>query len=102
MRWLWRSALLCLLSALLAVSLPGASEEKRIAIYSVVANYSLPVYDQGGQDYVGLLEVLEPLGTVTSQTNGTRWRLRYNDIESQFTANATRARIQNRELDLTA
>jgi N-acetylmuramoyl-L-alanine amidase len=87
---------------LLAASLPGASDEKRIAIYSLVANYSLPVYDQGGQDYVGLLEILEPLGTVTSQTNGTRWRLRYNDLETQFTANASRARIQNHDFDLPA
>lgn len=87
---------------LLTASLPGASDEKRIAIYSLVANYSLPVYDQGGQDYVGLLEILEPLGTVTSQTNGNRWRLRYNDVEIQFTANATRARIQNRDVDLAA
>ena len=87
---------------LLAASLPGASDEKRIAIYSLVANYSLPVYDQGGQDYVGLLEILEPLGTVTSQTSGTRWRLRYNDLETQFTANASRARIQNHDFDLPA
>ena len=90
------------MSLLLAASLPGASDEKRIAIYSLVANYSLPVYDQGGQDYVGLLEILEPLGTVTSQTNGTRWRLRYNDLETQFTANASRARIQNHDFDLPA
>lgn len=87
---------------LLTASLPGASDEKRISIYSLVANYSLPVYDQGGQDYVGLLEILEPLGTVTSQTNGTRWKIRYNDVESQFTANAPRARIQNRDIDLPA
>lgn len=91
-----------MLTLLLTASLPGASDEKRVAIYSLVANYSLPVYDQGGQDYVGLLEILEPLGTVTSQTNGTRWRLRYNDVESQFTTNTARARIQNRDVDLPA
>jgi N-acetylmuramoyl-L-alanine amidase len=100
--WLQRCVFFCLLSLLLTSSLPGASEEKRIAIYSLVANYSLPVYDQGGQDYVGLLEILEPLGTVTSQTNGNRWRLRYNDIETQFTTNAVKARVQNRDVDLPA
>lgn len=99
---LQRCALLCLLSLLLRSSLPGASDEKRVAIYSLVANYSLPVYDQGGQDYVGLLEILEPLGTVTSQTNGMRWKLRYNDVESQFTSDTARARIQNRDVDLPA
>jgi N-acetylmuramoyl-L-alanine amidase len=100
--WLQRGSYFCLLSLVFTASLPGASDEKRIAIYSLVANYSLPVYDQSGQDYVGLLEILEPLGTVTSQTSGTRWRLRYNDVEIQFTANTTRARIQNRDVDLPA
>ncbi|HSS98741.1 MAG TPA: N-acetylmuramoyl-L-alanine amidase, partial [Terriglobales bacterium] len=30
------------------------------------------------------------------------WRLRYNDVESQFNANTTKARIQNRDADLAA
>ena len=86
----------------LASSLSGAPEEKRIAIFSVVANYSLPVIDKNGRDYIGLLEVLEPLGTVASQINGTRWRLRYNDADAEFTANKTRGRVRNRDFDLAS
>jgi N-acetylmuramoyl-L-alanine amidase len=86
----------------LAASLSGVPEEKRIAIFSVVANYSLPVVDQQGHDYVGLLELLEPLGTITAQVNGTRWRLRYNDADVEFTPNKTRGRVRNRDFDLTA
>jgi N-acetylmuramoyl-L-alanine amidase len=98
-----RGAALCLAILFLAASLSGAPEEKRIAIYSVVANYSLPVTERDGHDYVGLLEVLEPLGTVTAaQANGSRWKLRYNDVETEFTANATRARIQNRDFELAS
>jgi N-acetylmuramoyl-L-alanine amidase len=84
----------------LVPSLSGAPEEKRIAIFSVVANYSLPVIEKDGRDYVGLLEVLEPLGTVSAQINGARWRLRYNDADAEFTANKIRGRVRNRDFDL--
>ncbi len=91
-----------MLIALFAVSLPEAPEDKRIAIYSVVANYSLPVLERDGRDYVGLLEILEPLGKVTSQTSGVQWKLRYNDVDCQFAANSRGARMQNQNLDLAA
>ena len=93
----------CLAALLItAASLSGAPEEKRIAIYSVVANYSLPVAERDGQDYVGLLEVLEPLGSVSSQVSGGRWKLKFNGAESEFTSGKTRARVQNRDIDLSA
>jgi hypothetical protein len=41
----------------------GAVPEKHLAVYSTAANYSLPVVQRQGQDYVGLLELLDPLGT---------------------------------------
>lgn len=82
--------------------LSGASEEKRVAIYSIVANYSLPVEERNGQDYIGLLEILEPLGTVSAQSSGQRWKLRYNDVESEFIVGKTRARIAGRDFDLAA
>src|SRR5208283_5562488 len=73
--------------------LSAAPEEKRIAIYSTAANYTLPVLDRNGDEYVGLLEVFEPLGNVTAEANGSHWKFRYNDVESDFTAGKTRARI---------
>jgi hypothetical protein len=45
----------------------SAPEEKRISIYSTAANYSLPVLERNGTDYVGLLEVFEPLGSVSAK-----------------------------------
>ncbi len=80
----------------------GAPDEKRITIYSSVANYSLPVIEHNGQDYAGLFEMLEPLGTVVSRTEGARWKLRYNDVDSEFTVGKTRARVRGRDLDLPA
>jgi N-acetylmuramoyl-L-alanine amidase len=77
-------------------------DEKRISIYSSAANYSLPVIEHNGQDYVGLFEMLEPLGTVVSKTEGAHWKLRYNQVDSEFTVGRTRARVRGQDLNLPA
>jgi N-acetylmuramoyl-L-alanine amidase len=86
-----------LASALLLYSAP---EEKRITIYSNAANYSLPVLERNGDEYVGLLEVFEPLGAVSARATGPRWKFRYYDAETEFTAGKTRARIHGADYDL--
>jgi N-acetylmuramoyl-L-alanine amidase len=90
---------LLLASALLVYSAP---EEKRISIYSNAANYSLPVLERNGAEYIGLLEVFEPLGNVTAKANGNHWKFRYYDVESEFTAGSTRARIHGSDFNLPA
>jgi N-acetylmuramoyl-L-alanine amidase len=77
-----------------------SANEKRVTIYSAAASYSLPVADRAGREYVGLLEILEPLGTVSAKTDGLHWKLRYRDAEGEFTAGKNRARIQGRDVDL--
>jgi len=84
-------ATIIMASALLLYSSP---DEKRISIYSNAANYTLPVLDRNGADYVGLLEVFEPLGSVNAKATGPRWKFRYYNVESEFTTGKTRARIR--------
>jgi N-acetylmuramoyl-L-alanine amidase len=86
----------------LAAPLSAAAPEKHLSIYSNVANYSLPVVQRQGRDYVGLLELLEPLGTVSAKPDGLHWRLHYNNILGEFTVGNNHARIQGRDADLSA
>ena len=86
-----------LISALL---LSGAAPEKHFTVYSVAANYSLSLVQREGRDYVGLLEVLEPLGRVSAKSDGLRWRLRYNNVQGDFQSGKPHARIQGRDVDL--
>jgi N-acetylmuramoyl-L-alanine amidase len=110
MRWInWRSATghtgLLMVTVLLAVSailLSGAAPEKHLTIYSTAANYSLPLVQREGRDYVGLLEVLEPLGKVSARTEGTRWRLRFYRIDADFQIGRGRARVHGYDVDLPA
>jgi N-acetylmuramoyl-L-alanine amidase len=95
-----RLVLLALLSLGCALLLSGATPEKHLSVYSTAANYSLPVIQHEGHDYVGLLEVLEPLGKVSAKADGSKWRLRYNNTQAEFQAGKTRARVQNHDVDL--
>ena len=80
----------------------SSADDKHISVYSPVAIYTLPVLDRAGREYVGLLELLEPLGRVSSQSEGRRWRLRYNAVDAEFVAGSTRARIRGRDFDFIA
>lgn len=77
-----------------------AAGEKRLSIYAPSANYSLPVFDYKGQEYVGLFEILEPLGAVQAKTSGSRWKLRFNQASAEFEAGKTTGKINGKEAAL--
>ncbi len=87
-------------SLVCAILVAGAPPDKHLAVYSVAANYSLPLVQREGRPYVGLLEVLEPLGKVSAKSEGKGWRLHYNNVEGDFQVGKTRARVQGRDADL--
>jgi N-acetylmuramoyl-L-alanine amidase len=85
-----------------AILLSGVPADKHLAVYSVAANYSLPLVQREGRSYVGLLEVLEPLGKVSAKSEGRSWRIRYNNVDGDFQVGKPRARVQGRDADLGA
>jgi N-acetylmuramoyl-L-alanine amidase len=91
-----------LLATVTLLSAAPSADDKHISVYSPVATYSLPILDRAGREYVGLLELLEPLGRVSSQAEGRRWRLRYNAVDAEFVAGSTRAKIRGRDFDFIA
>ncbi len=97
-RWTQRGALLIVL----ALTAPGRAEEKRIAIFSPVTSFTLPVAERDGRDYVGLLEVLEPLGTVAATKNGTKWKLRFEQRDTEFLNGQIQAKINGKDFNLNA
>ena len=95
-RW---AAMVFLCIAVLALS--AAPAEKHLTVYSTAANYSLPIVQHEYRDYVGLLELLDPLGSVTSRSDPPRWRIHYNNVLGEFIVGKSHARIQGRDADLT-
>jgi N-acetylmuramoyl-L-alanine amidase len=87
---------------LVLIAPAGPADEKRIAIYGATTNYSLPVADYDGHEYVGLLEIVEPLGNVNARVDGTHWKLRYNEVEADFVNGKTRAKLRGKDFDLAS
>jgi N-acetylmuramoyl-L-alanine amidase len=58
------------------------------------------VVQREGRDYIGLLELLAPLGKVSARADGSRWRIHYNNVQAEFQVNKSRARVVDREADL--
>src|ERR1700719_95639 len=79
----------------------AAPPEKHLSVYSTAANYSVPIVQRQGHDYVGLLELLDPLGKVSAKTEASRWRIHYNNILGDFIPGKSYARVQGRDADLT-
>src|SRR5208283_553827 len=88
-----------LLASVTFLSATPPSDEAHISVYSPVANYTLPVLERGGREYVGLLELLEPLGRVSTESNNRTLHLRYNAVDADFVAGKTRAKIHGRDFD---
>ena len=80
----------------------AADNEKHLSVFSNAATYTLPVITRDGHDYIGLVELLDPLGTVNAQPDGRQWKLRYNRVAVDFTPGSAKARLEGHEYELPA
>jgi N-acetylmuramoyl-L-alanine amidase len=71
-------------------------------VFSPVTGFSLPVTERDGHDYVGLVEVLEPLGTVAATKDGTKWKLHFERRGAEFVSGQTQTKIDNKTLTLAS
>ena len=92
----FRILALLLITAILPLH---SADEKHIMIYAPGVSFALPVSDHDGREYVGLLECIEPLGNVTTRIDGARWKVRFNNADSEFTVGKNRAKLRGHDLD---
>jgi len=93
------AAAVAALVLVLLASAPSA-EEKQLSIYGPRVSYSLPVSEHEGQDYVALLEALEPFGNVSARAEGTKWKLRFNKLEAEFRQDTSVGKVAGRKFGL--
>ncbi len=87
---------------LLLLSNAPSADEKQLSIYGSQVSYAIPVLERNGQDYVGLLEALEPLGTVSAKADDGKWRLRFNNVEAEFRQNTNLGKVAGQKFGLPA
>ena len=82
-----------------------APEQNQITVYSPQTSYSVPLLDVKGQPYIGLVELLEPLGSVDARPDGKKYKLRFTPPggrpeEMQFTDGKDKAKVRGRSYKL--
>ena len=71
-----------LLLALLAAG--HAAESRHITVYAPQTTYQVDILLRDGVDYVGLTDLLEPLGKLESRVDGGKFTLIFNGAASEF------------------
>lgn len=99
----------CLLLCVYFLLPVSAAEPDRLSIYAPKARYSIPVMTLDGRQYIGVLELIDPLGTPELKAEGKRWKLRIPDpkaagrfADAEFEGGSPAAKIRGRQATLSA
>ena len=85
-------------------SSPGADQ---LTVYSPQTSYSVPLFDEKGQPYAGLVELLEPLGSIDAKPDGKKYKLRFTapggrQAEAQFNDGKDKGKVRGESYKLPA
>src|SRR5271167_918423 len=84
-----------------------APEQNQLTVYSPQTSYSVPLLDVKGQSYIGLVELLEPLGSLDARPEGKKYKLRFTPPggrpeEAQFNDGKEKAKVRGEGYKLPA
>jgi N-acetylmuramoyl-L-alanine amidase len=90
-----------------ATVLAQSAEVHQLSVYSARSAYSVPLLNLNGQLYIGLVELLEPLGTVDARPDGKKYKLRFTapgsrELELQFHDGKDKGKVKGDNVKLSA
>jgi N-acetylmuramoyl-L-alanine amidase len=96
--------LACLLTRWSVVQAQGTDQ---LTVYSAQTTYSAAMLDIQGHEYVGLVELLEPLGSVEGRVDGKKYKLKFTPpggrpVEAQFTEGKDKSKLLGENYKLPA
>jgi N-acetylmuramoyl-L-alanine amidase len=82
-----------------------AQAPDQLTVYSPQTTYSAAMLDIQGHPYVGLIELLEPLGSVDGRVDGKKYKLRFtppggHPVEAQFQEGKDKSKILSENFKL--
>jgi N-acetylmuramoyl-L-alanine amidase len=74
-------------------------EPNQLQVYSPKTSYTVTLLDVNGQPYAGLIELLEPLGSVDARIDGKKYKLHFTPpggrpLEVQFTDGKDKGKVR--------
>ncbi len=84
-----------------------APQATQLSVYSSQSNYPVPLMSLNGQEYVGLVELLEPLGTVDARPDGKKYKLKFTppgarELEIEFRDGKDKGKVKGDGIKLPA
>jgi N-acetylmuramoyl-L-alanine amidase len=83
-----------------APAAPAAGQEY-LSVYSSRPTFSVPLLPYAGREYVGILDLLDPLGDVSTRRDDGKWKLRFNGSEVEFQDGKTGVKLEGKRLELS-
>ncbi len=82
-----------------------AQPPDQLTVYTAQTTYSAAMLDIQGHPYVGLIELLEPLGSVEGRVDGKKYKLRFtppggHPVEAQFQEGKDKSKILSENFKL--
>ncbi|HKT68080.1 MAG TPA: hypothetical protein VJP83_01525, partial [Terriglobales bacterium] len=71
-------ALALLLLVVLPLQPQSSSGLQRLSVYAPRGSFTVPLQQNAGRDYVGILDLLDPLGQLSARQDGRKWKMRFN------------------------
>jgi len=83
------------------------SPSSQLSVYSPQTFYTIPLLNLNGQPYVGLVELLEPLGNVDARPEGKKYKLKFtppgaHELEFQFQDGKDNGKVKGDKIKLPA
>ncbi len=82
-----------------------SAQQKSLSVYAPQMYYQVTIVDHGGKDYVGLIDLLEPIGRIESKADGKKWKLRFTGVgptvEAEFQDGKTGSKIRGNNFNLS-
>ncbi|MDR3764170.1 MAG: N-acetylmuramoyl-L-alanine amidase [Acidobacteriota bacterium] len=79
-----------------------AAEPHHIAIYAPGITYQVDIVVREGAEYVGLTDLLEPLGRLESRADGKKIKLSFNGLDAEFQDGKRQFKLRGEKQDLSA
>ena len=84
-----------------------AQASDQLTVYSSQTTYSASITEVKGVPYVGLVDVMEPLGSIDARPDGKKYKFRFtppggHPVEAQFTEGKEKTKVLGSELKLPA
>jgi len=73
---------------------------QRLSVYAPRSSFNVPLQQYAGHDYVGILDLLDPLGQLSARQDGRKWKVRFNGTELEFQDGKPEVKVGNKRLDL--